>query len=180
MSPSHPHTENRPGSDDEGNVISRQLKQSVEALAAGDLSAWEPLPLAARWSHLSKILPEPSSPVAGTLLGQPATFVSWPATGHLPTGATIWMQHDTVVLIDARDPQIESAALEALGPPIQKMSSGLGSSYSQWLYPTRGLIVHASYDGSRIKRLFGLEALSTNAMKAAPIISISEQRIRRS
>ena len=159
-----------------GETVAR-LRRSLGSVRSGDLSQWEPLSIRARRSHLATILGHPVTGTLVPLFGQPAERVDLPEGRHVPVGVAVWLQHDEVVLLDVRDPVLVSDAVTALGPPEDEMASGLGSWYVQWLYPSRGLVLHVTDGGKRVKRLLGLESLSLEAIRKAPVVSLSERRV---
>ncbi len=159
------------------NTPAASLRRSFAAICSGQLVYWEPLPLAATRSDLETVMGAPVTPASTLLFGQPAQRIAFPSSAVLPAGATLWLQHNQLVLVDVRAPVVPTGALDALGPAELELESGLGDAYVQWLYPERGLILHVSRNAHQVKRLLGIEATALDTLRRAPIVSLHETRV---
>ncbi len=167
------------GRSDRDHIIAADLRRSFDALSRGDLTGWLPLSLDARRRHLELAVGSSVEPVSTPLFGQPAEAWRWPPSSHLPTGAVVWLQRDQVVLVDIDNPDVTVPVTESIGPPDEVMWSGLGRLYEQWLYPTRGLVAHVTRGQHRIRLLLGLEAMTLDVMRVAPITTMTVTRVHR-
>ena len=113
----------------------------------------------------------------GRFGGEPAEFRRYPPTDAAPMGLTCWLLDDAVIGIEIHEPVPDSAALETLGPPDLDLESGLGPSFRQHIWASRGLVVHRRDD--RIGLLLGLAPIDPDAWLSDPLRWWAVERRRR-
>ena len=172
---SFPPTDRGPDRD----VVAR-LGAVLDAVQAGDLRDWHPLPDQASRDDLLSVRPaaEPARDLT-TLLGQPAIGYRLPPTPHAPGGVAVWTQHDEVTLIDVPGPDLVAGYLEVLGPPEAILESGIGDSLEQRLWPQQGLILHVARATGRVARLYGHHVATVAQMRTSPLVNVRIERHRR-
>jgi hypothetical protein len=96
--------------------IAEVLRSSLDALAAGAVDRWRPLPDGLTDADLLAAFPAATAE-RGQLLGQPATSHRLPESTHAPHGILVWSQQGEVTLVEVPDAAIPEAELARLGPP---------------------------------------------------------------
>jgi hypothetical protein len=114
--------------------------------------------------------------LGGRFGGEPAEFRLYPPTKAAPMGITCWLLDDVVVGIEIRDPRPIPAALTALGKPDLVLESGLGSSYKQQVWASRGLVIHRRE--KRIGLAFGLAPIDPEEWPDDPLRRWRSERRR--
>lgn len=103
----------------------------------------------------------------GMFGGEPAQFRRYPATDAAPTGITCWVLGDLLVGVEIHDPEPAPDALAALGPAPLVLESELGPSWSQEVWPDRGLVIHRRDD--RFGVLLGLAKIDPEEWLSDPL-----------
>jgi hypothetical protein len=153
------------------------LGRLLDAVEAGRVEGWHPLPEAATVATLTALRPAavPARDLT-RLLGQPAAGYRLAPTPHAPAGFVVWTQHDEVTLIEVPGPELADGQLAALGPPEATMPSGLGESLEQRLWPARGLILHVARATDRVARLYGHHTATVAQMRTSPLAAVRIER----
>ncbi len=141
---------------------------AFEALAAGELADFAGLPVDATVADATAAFGEAGKPIVGRFSGQPAYF------REFASGAWCWVEENAVWLVELREPELVSRPLlpEATAP------SGLGPSYEQHVWGSRGLVLHVRPDGS-VRRLYAFEPEPTEDVLDGPIGRVEERRFPR-
>lgn len=103
----------------------------------------------------------------GMFGGEPTQFRRYPHTLAAPGGVTGWVLGDLVValeILEANPPESARALLEA---PEAEIDSELGPSWSQHLWPGRGLVLHRH--DARIAVAFGVAPFELEDWESDPL-----------
>jgi hypothetical protein len=151
----------------------------VRALARGDLAAWSGLPAGLAPAALADALGPPGDEEAGRVGGQPATFRVFPPATAAPFGIKAWLAGDEVWLLEVREPPLLVPLTEQLGEPEATAPSGLGTSYEQRVYGTRGLLLHVSRATDEVRRLYAFAPAPADEVLTGPLGRVEERRVPR-
>lgn len=152
--------------------------ESLRAFADGRLDQWSGLPgTCSRSDAESTLGPSESGPdgvasLAGTLAG----FRRYPPTGAAPYGVQIWLADDTIMAVEVVDARLPRPVVEMLGEPEAKERSGVGSVHTQWIYASRGVVLHIQNITGVVNRMYGFVPCSLEAFRALPWGRIEVQR----
>lgn len=105
--------------------------------------------------------------LGGTFGGEPTQFRRYPATDVAPGGLTGWVLGEAVVGLEIRQPTPPPSTLADLGDPEAVIGSELGPSWSQELWPDRGLVLHRHDDV--ISVVLGLKPYTLEAWESDPL-----------
>jgi hypothetical protein len=155
--------------------VTEALRSSVDALSAGAVVRWRPLPDGLTESGLLAAYPVAIAE-QGRLLGQPATSHRLPESAHAPRGILVWSQQGEVTLVEVRDAAVDEEELTRLGPPEATLPSGLGDAFEQLLWPSRGLVIHRAPSTGRILVLYGHHAATVAQMEQSPLSQVRVER----
>jgi hypothetical protein len=150
----------------------------LQALAAGEWASFGGLEACTVEIADGELGPPLEDQLFGGMFGgEPAMFRRYPATDAAPRGITCWILGEDVVGVEIREAAPAADALEALGSPDLELESGLGSTYAQEVWASRGLVVHRR--GDVVKLVLGLAEIDPGEWPSDPLSGWSEERIRR-
>ena len=150
----------------------------LQALASGDWPSFEGLEGCTIEVADRELGPPLEDDLFGGMFGgEPTMFRRYPATDAAPTGITCWVLDVDVVGVEIREAVPATDGLERLGPPDLVLESGMGSTYVQEVWATRGLVVHRRDDVVRL--VLGLAEIDPEAWPSDPLSGWAEARIRR-
>jgi hypothetical protein len=152
---------------------------AVKALAAGDLAGWHGLPAGLGDATLAAALGAGGEEVSSQLGGLPAVYRTYPAAAGVQSGVMAWFEGEDAVALEIRDPPLTAPPDEQLGAPEAEAPSGLGTSYRQQVYGTRGLALHVSGVTDEVRRLYAFAAGDADEFLASPLGRVEERRIPR-
>ena len=152
---------------------------SLHALAMGDYARWRGLPDGVDRAAADAALGPGGDEHAGILAGMPATYRIHPPAEGAPFGVQVWLEGDLVGVLEIRDPPLREPLDVQLGEPEARVESGLGGSYRQWVYATRGLVFHVSAVTGSVLRMYAFPAIETDAFLAHPLRHVARRRIPR-
>jgi len=152
---------------------------AIRALADGDLAAFHGLPAGLERAALDEALGEPGPEESGMLGGQPAVNRTYPPRDGAPFGVKAWLEGDAVAVLEIREPPLRAPVGEQLGEPEAKAPSGLGPSYEQRVYGSRGLVLHVSGVTGEVRRLYAVAPQPADQLLAGPLGRVEERRIPR-
>lgn len=150
---------------------------ALKALAAGDLASWHGLPAGLGDATLEAALGAGGEETSGRLGGLPAVYRTYPAAAGAPSGVTAWFEGDDAVALEIRDPPLTAPLDEQLGAPEAEAPSGLGTSYRQQVYGTRGLALHVSGVTDEVRRLYAFSPGDAGEFLASPLGRVQQRRI---
>ena len=152
---------------------------ALHALAAGAIEAWPGLPPGLDRDTIDAALDgEGAGPEETmTLAGAVATVRTYPPTAGAPFGIRAWFEGDQVVALDIREPVLGGPYEDLLGEPEADAPSGLGGSYRQLVYASRGLTLHVS--AGTVRHLYAYAPCTAEQFLASPLAEVEVRRIRR-
>jgi len=143
--------------------------RSLRALADGQWDAWHGLSAGCSRADVEAGLgPSEAGPDGVALLdGTLTAFRRYPPSGAAPFGAQVWFHDRGVYGVEIMSPALTRAFTEMLGEPEVKERSGLGGTYTQWIYASRGLALHVNAAGT-VVRTYGFAACTIDAFRQLP------------
>jgi len=121
----------------------RRCVATLTGLAQGKLGTWHALTAGCSRAHAEKALgPSKGDDSMGDLGGTPTPYRSYPATAAAPEGIRVWFRDQHIVLVGVPHPTLAEPLETSLGAPEGKERSLLASGATQWIYATRGVVVH--------------------------------------
>jgi hypothetical protein len=154
---------------------------ALRALARGAYADWHGLPAGLPRAVLDEALggPDTAQDQSGRLAGMPATYRIYPPAEGAPFGVQAWFAGDVVATLEIREPPLTAPLDELLGEPDTRVPSGLGGSYTQWVYAGRGLAVHVNRISGQALRLYAFPACPVDTFLAHPLSRVERRRIPR-
>lgn len=156
---------------------STQCVDSIRALATGDLSLWRGLHRCAR-ADAESVLLTGNVPSPKGALTSSGTAYNYPATSGAPLGITItYGDGDIIYLIEVKTPKLGAKVEASLGTPEKIVPSGLRRRGEQWIYASKGLIVHKHFD--ELITIFAVRPTTVADFLKTPLSNVSVERKRR-
>ena len=126
-------------------------EHTLRALVNGDLAAWHGLPQGADSAWVRDEL--------GDVLTDYGELLIWRGGVSGPEGVLVELEGDDVELIELPDPNLGLEAMAPLGEPELELNTAWSRVGTQHAWPSRGLAVHASFDG--IFRILAFAPIAT-------------------
>jgi hypothetical protein len=144
-------------------------RRSLRALADGHWDAWRGLPAGCTRADVEAGLgPSEAGPDGtGLLDGTLTAFRRYPPSGAAPYGVQVWFHEREVYGVEVVSPTLARSFIEMLGEPDVKESSGMGGTYTQWIYTSRGLALHVNA-AEAVVRAYGFAPCTVEAFRQLP------------
>ena len=164
--------------------MSKQESPCVAALrllAAGHLNDWNGLPSGCTSTDAETAFgssgnsPDGAARLDGTL----TAFRRYPAQPAAPHGVQVWFRDDVILGVEISGPQLPGSPADLLGPPEAKERSGIGSIHSQWIYASRGLVLHVQDITNVTVRMYGFAASTLEGFRTLPWGRVEIRREKR-
>ena len=143
--------------------------RALHALADGRWDAWHGLSAGCTRDDVEAGLgPSDAGPDGAALLdGTLTAFRRYPPSGVAVLGAQVWFRDDGVYGVEIVSPALTRSFADMLGEPEVKERSGMGGTYTQWIYAPRGLALHVSAAGA-VVRAYGFTPCTVDAFRQLP------------
>lgn len=151
----------------------------LRAMADGRLNEWQGLPANCTKADAEAALgPSEAGPDGvAALEGSLAAFRRYPPTSAAPHGVQIWLRDDAVFAVEIMSPHLPRPFTELLGEPEAKERSAVGSVHTQWIYASRGLVLHVQNITNEVVRLYGFASCTLDDFRQLPWGRIEVRRV---
>jgi hypothetical protein len=152
---------------------------ALRQLAEGKLGRWRSLTAHCSRAHAEKALgPATGEDRVDGFAGLDTPYRTYPATAAAPEGIVVWFSDQRIVLVCVGHPTLAEPLETSLRSPEAQEPSLLGSGQMQWIYASRGIVVHAWGTNTTTPfRLYAFQPTSVAAFRKSPLSRVYIHRI---
>ena len=89
----------------------------------------------------------------------------------------VWLRDDLIQAIEINSPRLPRPFTAQLGEPEARERSGLGSMQTQWVYASRGLVLHVQKMSNEVMRIYGFSPCSIDDFRKLPWGRVESRRV---
>ena len=163
----------------------QNTKAVLEAFARRDFRDWQGLPTGTSLRDVSTVFDIDDDMTGAGKLGsdrRAATWVIAAAEGY-ENGVRIWLDEDSVLLLDGDSPVFETdlhTLLQSLGEPDAKLDSyhrTFSIPESEWVYAGRGLTLYVDSEDGTLWRVVGFVPTTLDQYKQTLRLDLQTRRL---
>jgi hypothetical protein len=144
--------------------------ERLQALVEGRLDAWHGLPAnCVKQDAEAGMGPSETGPDgAARLDGILTAFRRYPGSAAAPHGVQVWFRDDVIYGVEIMSPALPQPFTTLIGEPEVKERSRIGAVHTQWIYASKGLVLHVQNVTNAVVRMYGFPPCTIEAFRQLP------------